>query len=76
MRIRIEALRFPGNVVAGCNYLEIGFFAYQLRGSGWDPDPILVEDLGDGTYRIVDGRHRAIAAIIAGRPDVLATFGG
>lgn len=71
-RVRLEALRLPPNVPAGMNYLQVGHFAYLLRSTTEDLDPILVQALPDGSYRITDGRHRAIAALIAGRPDVLA----
>lgn len=54
------------------NYLKLGHLAYTLRSTNTDPEPIQVQPLTDGTYRITDGRHRAIAALIAGRPDVLA----
>jgi hypothetical protein len=54
------------------NYLLLGHFAYTLRATNKDLDPITVQAVGDGSYRITDGRHRAIAALIAGRPHVLA----
>lgn len=58
------------------NFLQLAAFAYQLRATTEDLEPITVEPLGDGTYQITDGRHRAIAALIAGRPDVLAIVQG
>jgi len=71
VRIRVEHLNFPQNVVAGCNYLVIASLTYLMRGSNEDPPPVPVRDEGGGRYSISDGRHRVIAAIIAGRPDVL-----
>lgn len=54
------------------NYLKLGHYAYHLRATTEDLDPIEVEPVGDGSFRITDGRHRALAALIAGRPHVLA----
>lgn len=69
-RVRIEHLRLPPNVPAGMNYLKLGHYAYRLRATNEDLAPITVAPVGDGSFRITDGRHRAIAALIAGRPDV------
>lgn len=71
MRIRIENLLFKPNAPAGMNPLVLMSLVYFLRSNVEDPAPIVVKQDGDN-YRILDGRHRAMAAIIAGRPDVLA----
>jgi hypothetical protein len=73
-RIPIEDLRLPVPVSAGMNYLKIGFYVYELRATTKDHEPIAVRPCGDGSYRITDGRHRAISALVAGRRDVLATL--
>lgn len=72
-RITVDRLVFLGNVPAGMNPLVLMSLAYTLRSSGEDPDPIVVRAEGP-FFRVIDGRHRAIAAIIAGRPDVLARY--
>jgi ParB-like chromosome segregation protein Spo0J len=72
VQVRLEDLRLPPNVPAGMNFLQLGHYAYLLRATNENLDPIVVEALQDGTYRITDGRHRAIAALIAGRPHVAA----
>jgi hypothetical protein len=54
------------------NPLKLMAFAYEARSGNEDRDPIIVEALGDGSFRIEDGRHRAVACLIAGRRDVLA----
>lgn len=46
---------------------------YMLRSNVNDPEPIVVKQEGEN-FRIMDGRHRAVAAMIAGRPDVLAVL--
>lgn len=70
-RARIEDVRLPANVPAGCNYLVLGSLAYMLRATTEDPEPVEVELEADGSWRVCDGRHRYLAAVIAGRPDVL-----
>lgn len=72
-RIRLEDLRLPPNVPAGMNYLLVGHLAYHLRATTEDVAPITVQNLRDGTYRVSDGRHRYVAHLIAGRPDINAT---
>jgi hypothetical protein len=49
----------------------IGHFAMMMRKTTEDPPPIVVAQEGD-YWRICDGRHRFVAAMVAGRPDVLA----
>jgi hypothetical protein len=72
-RARIEDLCLGPNPPAGMNALLLLHLAYELRASAIDHDPITVTEESHG-YRIHDGRHRAIAALIAGRPDVLAVM--
>jgi hypothetical protein len=74
-RVRFEDLRFPPNVPAGMNVLELMAYAYEAKATTEDQEPIEVEQLEDGTYRLTDGRHRALGCLIAGRPDVLAVLG-
>jgi hypothetical protein len=45
--------------------------AAMLRKTTEDPEPVSVQREASH-WRITDGRHRAIAALIAGRVDVLA----
>jgi hypothetical protein len=70
-RVRIEDLRFGPNPPAGMNPLVLMSLAYLLKSTTEDPAPILVARETDG-FRVTDGRHRAVAALIAGRSDVLA----
>lgn len=70
-RIPIERLRLLPNIPAGmCPYTLLGLVP-KLRKTDQDHDPILVRGDGDG-WRILDGRHRFVASVIAGRPDILA----
>lgn len=69
--VPIEKLLWPEPVVAGCNYLVIASLTYLYRGSNEHAEPIWVTPEGD-YWRIKDGRHRAMATMIAGRKEVLA----
>lgn len=69
--IPLDRLLWPEPVVAGCNYLVIASLTYLYRGSNEHTTPILVRPEGD-YWRITDGRHRAIASMVAGRKAVLA----
>lgn len=73
-RVRIENLRFGPNVTAGMNVYVIMGLVPLLKGSTEDHEPITVRPLPDGSWRLIDGRHRFVASIIAGRPDVLAAL--
>ncbi|MDF2991881.1 MAG: hypothetical protein K0S37_2395 [Microbacterium sp.] len=71
VHVPIERLLWPDPVVAGMNYLVVASLTYMYRGSNEDADPITVR--AEGAYwRIVDGRHRAVASMVAGRKTVLA----
>jgi hypothetical protein len=71
-RIRLEELCMGANPPAGMNPLVLMSLAYDLRSSTEDPEPVAVRRIGSAMWRIHDGRHRMVAALIAGRPDVLA----
>jgi hypothetical protein len=47
--------------------------ARMYRSTSDDAPPAAVRDLGNGYWRVLDGRHRFLASVIAGRPDLLAT---
>lgn len=71
VRIPIEKLLWKPNMPAGLNPFVLMSIAYVLRSSVDDVEPIVVKPEGEN-FRIMDGRHRAVAAMIAGRSDVLA----
>jgi len=70
-RVRIEDLLLPPNLPAGMDVLTLLSLAALLRKTTEDPEPVSVRR-EQSHWRISDGRHRAIAALIAGRTDVLA----
>lgn len=71
MRVRVENLVVGPNVVAGCNPFVIMSLAYLMRSTSEDPPPITIRPIDKTPHmRIIDGRHRYLAAIIAGRPDI------
>lgn len=70
-RIRIDRILLPPNLPAGMNPLVVMSLALHYRSTTDDVEPIVVRREGRN-YRIVDGRHRYIASVIAGRRRVLA----
>lgn len=69
MKIRLDELLVGPNPPAGMNPLVLMHFAYLLRATTEDLQPIEVTQ-SNGYYRIHDGRHRYVASLIAGRPTV------
>jgi hypothetical protein len=69
--VRIEDLRFGPNPPGGMNAMKLLAYAHELRSSTVRHvgGPVEVTRERDG-FRVHDGRHRALAAMIAGRPDV------
>lgn len=70
-RVPLEQLQFKRNPPAGMNPYVIMGLVPLLKGSTEDHEPILVRQDGDH-WLVLDGRHRFVASLIAGRPDVLA----
>src|SRR5215207_5679918 len=66
MHIRLDRLLYPDPVPAGMNPFVLMSLAYLYRSSNEDAEPILVEYAANGLYEIKDGRHRAVASMIAG----------
>jgi hypothetical protein len=74
VRIPLDRLLLKPNIPAGASVLVISSLVLLYRNSGEDTEPILVREAGEGLYRILDGRHRFMASVIAGRTTVLATL--
>jgi hypothetical protein len=71
-RIPVGRILMPRkNVTAGANPLLLMSLTHMLRSTTEDAPPITVRREGPH-YRIIDGRHRFMAAVIAGRPSILA----
>jgi hypothetical protein len=73
LRIRVENIRLKPNIPAGMNSESLLALVQRMRTTSDDPEPVLVTRSGDH-WRLEDGRHRFLAAVIAGRPDILATI--
>ena len=71
-RIQIDDLVFPEPVSGGMNPFVIMSLAYKYRATNEDAEPIIVNYDCDKHYRIADGRHRVVAAMVAGRKEILA----
>jgi hypothetical protein len=54
------------------NAMKLLAYAHELRSSTVPHvgGPVVVTREPDGSFRVHDGRHRALAAMIAGRADV------
>jgi hypothetical protein len=73
LRVRVENILLPPNVPAGMDLSVLAHFSMICRKTGEDPDPIILKPTDTpGVYRIHDGRHRFLGAVVAGRHDVLA----
>lgn len=74
MRVPINRLRFKDPITAGMDVFTLLALVPLLRKTAEDHEPILVGPpcprCGDRT--VLDGRHRWVASVIAGRSDILA----
>jgi hypothetical protein len=68
-QLPLEQILLPPNVTAGVNLLLLAHLAYTLRATTTPTPPITVRPAGPH-WRIVDGRHRYLAHIIAGRQHI------
>jgi ParB-like nuclease domain len=74
MRVPLDRLLLKPNVSAGASILVISSLVLLYRNSSEDTEPALIREAGDGLYRVLDGRHRFMASVIAGRGDLLCTI--
>lgn len=71
--VPLDHLLFPEPVAAGMSpYVVLGLVPLY-RNSNEHTTPIEVAREPSGYFRIVDGRHRAVASMMAGRKYVMAT---
>lgn len=73
----LDALLFGPNVPAGMDWSVIGLWVCRLRKTAAPVDPpIIVTPVSEGPriWRVHDGRHRTMAAIIAGRTHIDAVY--
>lgn len=69
--LALDRLLYPEPVTAGLNPFVLMSLAYHYRAGNEHVEPIRVTCEGQ-FWRISDGRHRAMASMIAGRKTVLA----
>jgi hypothetical protein len=76
VRVPIEKLRFKVPITAGMSPYVLLALVPLLRNTAEDHDPILISPpcTDCGISVVLDGRHRWIASVIAGRHDVLAVI--
>jgi ParB-like chromosome segregation protein Spo0J len=72
-RVAIDGLLFPHPTPRGMNPFVLMSLAHEMR-QHRDPvgPPILVAQELGGRFRIVNGRHRVVASMIAGRDWIVA----
>lgn len=71
MRIPLDRLLLKPNIPAGASIYVLGGLVLLYRNTTDDAPPAEVRDLGNGYWRVLDGRHRFLASVIAGRGDLL-----
>lgn len=71
-RLPLDHLLFLTNVPAGLDWSVVGHWTMVFRKTAQPCEPpIRVTPIGDtGMYRVIDGRHRTVAAYVAGRVDI------
>ena len=73
MKVPLNKLVLRKPVSAGMDLAVIGHFVMIFRKSTLPCDPpILVRRLKNGHWKVMDGRHRFFAAVIAGRTEIEA----
>lgn len=74
IRVPIDRLRFKHPVAAGMNPYTLLGMVPALRNRHADHEPIVVSPACPtcGDRIVIEGRHRWIASVMAGRSDVLA----
>jgi len=70
-RIRLEDIRVLKPVPCGMDPYTLMSLVPLMRTTTEDHPPVLVRRDGDG-WRLLDGRHRFVAALMGGRQDILA----
>ncbi len=77
MRLPLDSLLFGPNVPAGMDWSVIGMWVCRLRKTAEPCDPpiaVTPHPQCAGVWRVCDGRHRVIAAIVAGRTHIEAVY--
>jgi hypothetical protein len=69
-RVRLEEIRLGPNVSAGMNLVLVSYMTYRLRTEVVDPFPPIAVRTAPGGYQLVDGRHRLVSHMAAGRRDI------
>lgn len=74
LRIPLSTLRFKPPVTAGLDFFTLAALVPRMRNTSEDYDPVVVGPPCGccGVRLVMDGRHRVIASIAAGRQDILA----
>lgn len=74
VKLPLHHIRLQPNVPAGLNLLVVAYFAHRMRTTPveWDePDFRVTVEQNDDGWTLTDGRHRLLAAWVAGRADIV-----
>jgi hypothetical protein len=71
-RVRIEDIQLKPNIPAGMDPCVVLGLVPLLRKTAQDHAPVLVRAHTQAPWLLLDGRHRFMASVIAGRCDILA----
>lgn len=70
-RLPVHELRLKPNLPCGMNYMLVGAIAHTLRTTHTPVEPILVAWRAEFQgWLLIDGRHRWVAHLVAGRSEV------
>ena len=77
MLVPLDRLLFPPNMPAGMDWAVVGLWVVKFRKTPQPCDPPIQVTFagtsctdGEDLYRIVDGRHRTVAALLSGRTHI------
>lgn len=73
MIVPLDHLLFPPNPPAGMDWAMIGLWVVRFRKTPQPCDPPILVVAEGRNWRIRDGRHRVMAAMIAGRTHIEAS---
>jgi len=72
MLVPLDRILFGRNPPAGMNFLKLASIVYEFRRAAEPCDPPIQVTPEGNNWRVHDGRHRVIGAIIAGRSHIEA----
>lgn len=72
MLVPLDRVLFGVNPPAGMNFAKLGGIAYEFRRAAEPCNPPIQVTVEGAYWRVHEGRHRVLGAIIAGRSHIEA----